>query len=194
MRTASSTASKHWAGVAAATTGRGDSPWRPWIAIRRSAASVFVGIPVDGPARCQSITRSGSSRATARPIVSCFRSMPGPLEAVTPRWPPNEAPRAMLAAAISSSACTVRTPNRLWRESSCRSSEAGGGGGGGPEQGGGGAGAAPPPPPRPPPEPGRPRGGGGGVRGAGGGGGGGGASAPRGGPPPAPPPPPPPRL
>ena len=125
MRAASSTASKHWAGVDAATIGSGDSPCRPWIAIRRSAASVLVGIPVEGPARCTSITSMGSSSAAARPIVSCFRSIPGPLVAVTPRCPPKDAPSAMLAAAISSSAWTVRTPKRLWRESSCRSSDAG---------------------------------------------------------------------
>ena len=119
------TAWKHWAGVEAATTGSGDSPWRPWMAIIRSAASVFVGIPVDGPARWTSMTSIGSSSITARPIVSCFRSIPGPLDAVTPRWPPNAAPSAMFAAAISSSAWTVRTPNRLCRESSWRSSEAG---------------------------------------------------------------------
>ena len=82
-------------------------------------------MPVDGPARWTSITTSGSSSATARPIVSAFRSIPGPLVAVTPRWPPNAAPSAMLAAAISSSACTVRTPKRLWRDSSCSSSDAG---------------------------------------------------------------------
>jgi hypothetical protein len=95
------------------------------MAISRSAASVLVGIPVDGPARWVSMTSSGSSRATARPIVSAFRSMPGPLVTVTPRWPPKDAPSAMLEAAISSSACTVRTPKRLWRDSSCSSSEAG---------------------------------------------------------------------
>ncbi len=50
------------------------------------------------------------------PIVSALRSMPGPLVAVTPRWPPNAAPSAMSAAAISSSAWTVRTPNCLWRD------------------------------------------------------------------------------
>ena len=70
-------------------------------------------------------TTSGSSIATARPIVSAFRSMPGPLVAVTPRWPAKAAPSAMLAAAISSSAWIVRTPKRRWRESACSSSEAG---------------------------------------------------------------------
>ena len=65
-------------GVQGAITGSGDSPWRPYSAASRSAASVFVGIPVDGPARCTSITTSGSSIATASPIVSAFRSMPGP--------------------------------------------------------------------------------------------------------------------
>ena len=125
IRTASSAASKHWPGVAAATIGSGDSPWRPYIAISRSAASVLVGMPVEGPARWTSTTTSGSSSATARPIVSDFRSMPGPLVAVTPRWPANAAPSTMFTAAISSSAWIVRTPKRLWRASACRSSDAG---------------------------------------------------------------------
>ena len=35
---------------------------------------------------------SGSSSIAARPIVSAFRSMPGPLVAVIPRWPAKAAP------------------------------------------------------------------------------------------------------
>ena len=103
-RTASMAAWKQPAGVEAATIGSGLSPWRPYSAISRSAASVLVGMPVEGPARCTSITTSGSSIATARPTVSALRSMPGPLVAVTPRWPENAAPSAMFTAAISSSA------------------------------------------------------------------------------------------
>ena len=106
-------------------TGSGDSPWRPYIASIRSPCSVLVGMPVEGPARWTSMITIGSSSATARPIVSALRSMPGPLEAVTPRLPPKAAPSTMLAAAISSSACSVRTPKALWRDSSCSSSEAG---------------------------------------------------------------------
>ena len=125
MRTASMAASKHWAGVYAATIGSGDSPWRPYIASIRSPCSVLVGMPVDGPARWTSTTTIGSSSITARPTVSAFRSRPGPLVAVTPRLPPNAAPTTIPAAAISSSACIVRTPNFLWRDSSCSSSDAG---------------------------------------------------------------------
>ena len=95
------------------------------MAISRSDCSVFVGMPVEGPARWTSITISGSSSATASPIVSALRSMPGPLVAVTPSAPPNEAPSAMPDAAISSSAWIVRTPRSWWRASSCSSSEAG---------------------------------------------------------------------
>src|SRR5918994_1419847 len=51
IRAASSAAVKHSAGVDADTIGSGDSPWRPYIASRRSACSVFVGIPVEGPDR-----------------------------------------------------------------------------------------------------------------------------------------------
>ncbi len=76
-------------------TGIGDSPWRPYSARSRSDCSVFVGIPVDGPARCTSTTTSGSSSITASPSVSAFRSMPGPLVPVTPRCPANDAPSAI---------------------------------------------------------------------------------------------------
>src|SRR3954463_5001339 len=67
--------------------------------MRRADCSVFVGMPVDGPARCTSTMTMGSSSITARPIVSALRSMPGPLVAGTTSRPPNAAPSAMLGAA-----------------------------------------------------------------------------------------------
>ncbi len=105
--------------------GTGDSPFRPNIACSRSACSVFVGIPVDGPARWISQMISGSSTDTARPTVSAFSNMPGPDVLVTLSEPPKEAPSAAPMAAISSSAWNVRTPNRLCLASSCKMSEAG---------------------------------------------------------------------
>ena len=45
--------------------------------------------------------------------------------AVTPSWPANAAPIATPIAAISSSACSVRTPKFLWLDSSWRMSDAG---------------------------------------------------------------------
>ena len=95
---------KQSAGVRAARIGTGDSPWRPYMAIIRSAASVLVGSPVDGPPRWMSTTMRGSSRLTARPMASPFRANPGPLVVVTPSEPPYEAPMAAPTAAISSSA------------------------------------------------------------------------------------------
>src|SRR5215469_14829464 len=89
--TASSAVSKQSAGVAGATMATGDSPLRPNIAISRSACSVLVGIPVDGPARWMSQMISGSSTDVARPIVSALRHMPGPDVLVTPRLPPKDA-------------------------------------------------------------------------------------------------------
>jgi len=53
----------------------------------RSACSGFVGIPVDGPARWTSTITSGSSSVIPSPIVSCFSTMPGPLEVETPSEP-----------------------------------------------------------------------------------------------------------
>ena len=125
IRAASSAASKHWPGVEAATTGTGDSELRPNMTISRSACSGFVGIPVEGPARWTSRITSGSSSVTASPIVSGFRTTPGPAEVETPSEPPKLAPSAAPTAAISSSAWNVRTPKFLWRASSSRIAEAG---------------------------------------------------------------------
>lgn len=91
----------------------------------RSACSVLVGMPVEGPARCTSTMTSGSSNATAREIVSLLSATPGPLVVVTPSEPPYDAPSAAPTAAISSSACMVSTPKRLCLLSSCRMSDAG---------------------------------------------------------------------
>ncbi len=125
IRTASSAVSKQSDGVEGASTGTGDSPFLPNRAMSRSACSVLVGMPVDGPARWMSQMISGSSTETASPIVSILSVMPGPEVVLTPSAPPNAAPRAAPTPAISSSAWKVRTPNRLSLDSSCRMSEAG---------------------------------------------------------------------
>ena len=125
IRAASSAASKQSPGDCGATIGTGDSLLRPNIAWSRSACSVLVGRPVDGPPRCTSMTISGSSVITARPIVSDFRAMPGPEVVVTPSAPANDAPRAAPMPAISSSAWKVVTPKALCLLSSWRMSEAG---------------------------------------------------------------------
>ncbi len=88
MRAASSATSKQSAGVDGATTATGDSLLRPNIACSRSACSVLVGSPVDGPPRCTSMTTSGSSIITPSPMVSDFSAMPGPEVEVTPSAPP----------------------------------------------------------------------------------------------------------
>src|SRR3990172_5347999 len=75
-------------------TTMGHSLLRPYRACIRSACSVLVGRPVLGPPRWMSKITSGSSAITASPIPSPLRAMPGPLEAVTPMAPPNEAPTA----------------------------------------------------------------------------------------------------
>ena len=64
------------------------------MAVSRSACSVLVGMPVLGPARCTSITTSGSSVITASPMPSAFNERPGPLVPVAPIAPPNDAPMA----------------------------------------------------------------------------------------------------
>src|SRR5216683_7356442 len=88
--TASSAVSKQSEGVAGAMTATGDSPFLPYSAISRSACSVLVGMPVDGPARWMSQMISGSSTETARPTVSALSSMPGPDVLVTASEPPND--------------------------------------------------------------------------------------------------------
>ena len=125
MRAASRAASKQSPGDRGATIGTGASPLRPNIACSRSACSVLVGRPVDGPPRCTSMTRSGSSVITARPMASDLSAMPGPEVVVTPRWPAKDAPMAAPTPAISSSAWKVVTPKDLCLLSSWRMSEAG---------------------------------------------------------------------
>jgi hypothetical protein len=125
MRHASTAASKQSPGERGAMTGSGASPLRPNIAWSRSDCSVFVGRPVEGPPRCTSMTTSGSSVMTARPIASDFSEMPGPDVVVTPSAPPKEAPIAEATPAISSSAWKVRMPKALCLDSSCRMSDAG---------------------------------------------------------------------
>ena len=125
MRAASRAASKQSPGDCGATIGTGDSPLRPNIAWSRSACSVLVGSPVDGPPRWTSMTSSGSSVITARPMVSDFSARPGPEVVVTPSAPAKAAPRAAPMPAISSSAWKVVTPNDLCLLSSWRMSDAG---------------------------------------------------------------------
>src|SRR5260370_33337983 len=69
---------KQSAGVDAASTGIGASEVRPKSACHRSACSVLVGTPVDGPPRWMSQMTSGISTATARPAASVLSAMPGP--------------------------------------------------------------------------------------------------------------------
>ena len=107
-------------GVDGAMTTTGDSLLRPYSACMRSACSVLVGNPVLGPPRWISKITSGSSAVTASPMASPLSAMPGPLDAVTPRAPPKEAPMAEVAAAISSSAWNVRTRKLLCSASSSR--------------------------------------------------------------------------
>ena len=88
IRAASMATSKQSEGEDAASTATGDSPLRPNIACSRSACSVFVGNPVDGPPRCTSTISSGSSVITANPMASDFSDTPGPDVLVTPSAPP----------------------------------------------------------------------------------------------------------
>ena len=109
-RTASSAALKQSDGELGAMIGTGDSPLRPNIACSRSDCSVLVGSPVEGPPRWTSTMMRGSSRETARPMVSDLSATPGPDVVVTPMAPPKLAPRAAPMPAISSSHCIVVTP------------------------------------------------------------------------------------
>ena len=88
MRTASRAVWKQSDGDRGASTATGDSPLRPYSTCSRSACSVLVGRPVDGPPRWTSMTSSGSSVITASPSASDFSEMPGPDVLVTPSAPP----------------------------------------------------------------------------------------------------------
>src|SRR6266480_3811526 len=101
MRLASIATQKQSAGVDAASTGMGASEFRPNKACNRSACSVLVGRPVDGPPRWISQMTSGISTATARPIASVFSAMPGPEVVVIASAPAYAAPIDEVIAAIS---------------------------------------------------------------------------------------------
>jgi hypothetical protein len=114
--TASMAASKQSAGELRRDDGTGDSPLRPYIACSRSACSVLVGRPVDGPPRWTSTMTSGSSSITARPIVSALEREARPGGRGHAERAAEAAPRAAPMPAISSSAWKVVTPKRLCRE------------------------------------------------------------------------------
>ena len=125
MRAASSAASKQSAGDRGATIGTGASPLRPNIACSRSACSVLVGSPVDGPAALDVDDEQRQLERHPQPDRLRLQRQPGPDVVVTASAPPNAAPSAAPTPAISSSAWKVRTPKRLCLRSSCRMSEAG---------------------------------------------------------------------
>ena len=126
IRAASTAASKQSPGDCGATIGTGASPLRPNIACSRSACSVLVGSPVEGPPRCTSTTTSGSSVITARPIVSDFSAMPGPEVVVTPSVPANDGADRGADAGDLVLGLERRDAERLvLADSSCRMSEAG---------------------------------------------------------------------
>src|SRR6267378_7655003 len=104
IRQASIATQKQSADVEAASTGIGASELRPNRACSKSACSVLVGRPVDGPPRWMSQITKGISTATASPIASVFSAMPGPEVVVIASAPAYAAPIADVIAAISSSA------------------------------------------------------------------------------------------
>src|ERR1700752_4144575 len=94
MRAASTAIQKQSPGVEGARIGIGASELRLNIACKRSACSVLVGKPVDGPPRWMSQITSGNSTATARPMASVLSAMPGPEVVVSARHPEYAAPIA----------------------------------------------------------------------------------------------------
>src|SRR5260221_14636236 len=77
MLLASRAIQKQSPGVEGASTGTGASELRPNIACSKSACSVLVGKPVDGPPRWISQITMGSSGMAAGPMASVFKAMPG---------------------------------------------------------------------------------------------------------------------
>jgi hypothetical protein len=126
MLKASTVTPKVSATLVGASTGRGASPWAEKQAWRRSACSLLVGMPVEGPPRCTFTHTRGSSAMVARPSNSAFRDMPGPEVAVMDFTPAKEAPTAAPTPAISSSACSMVPPCfQISRERSCMISDEG---------------------------------------------------------------------
>src|SRR5438445_13729978 len=103
MRQASIATQKQSAGVDAASTGIGASELRPKSACSRSACSVLVGRPVDGPPRWMSHITSGISTATAKPSAAVYKAIAGPDVVVMASAPAYAAPIPDLMAAILSS-------------------------------------------------------------------------------------------
>jgi hypothetical protein len=110
MLNASIVTGKVSATLVGASTGRGASPWAEKAAWNRSDCSLLVGIPVDGPPRWTLTTTRGSSAIVARPIISVFSDMPGPLVAVSAFFPAKLAPTHAPTPAISSSHCSIVPP------------------------------------------------------------------------------------
>src|SRR2546422_1779105 len=74
IRTASIATSKQSVAVAAAITASGASALRPCTAWNRSDCSALVGMPVEGPARWELTTTSGSSVARSEEHTSELQS------------------------------------------------------------------------------------------------------------------------
>src|SRR5258708_34124407 len=83
---------KQSAGDDAGSTGMGASELRPKSACSRSACSVLVGTPVDGPPPWTPQVPTGTSTATARPSPSAISPIQAPARALTPRAPRTAAP------------------------------------------------------------------------------------------------------
>src|SRR5260370_34736563 len=107
IRQASTAAQKQSPGVEGASIGIGDSELRPNMAWSKSACSVLVGRPVEGPPRWMSQITMGNSTMMARPIASVFSAMPGPEVVVMASAPEYAAPIAEAIAAMSASALNV---------------------------------------------------------------------------------------
>ena len=126
MRTASSAASKHPAG-----RGRGDDRQRRLAVAPVQRHQQVGGLGLGGHARRgpgalhvdddqRQLQRHRQADRLGLEVHARARWWPSPRAG-----PRRRAPSAMFTAAISSSAWTVRTPKRRWRDSRCSSSEAG---------------------------------------------------------------------
>ena len=113
MRHASIAASKQSDGDIAATTGTGDSRVAAEQHHQQVALLRLRRHPGRRAGALDVADHERQLELIARPIVSAFSTMPGPADVVTPSEPPNDAPTAAPAAAISSSAWNVRTPKCL---------------------------------------------------------------------------------
>ena len=99
--------------LSGARTTRSKSPWLAPKAWFKSACSVLVGTPVEGPARMTLMMTAGVSNMADMPTASLISANPPPEVAHIARTPMWLAPIHILTTEISSSTCRTQMLSRF---------------------------------------------------------------------------------